>query len=193
MANRLLTHIKNLTQLSAEEEKQIEDVLEKRTIRKRQFLLHEHQIAKVAAFVLSGCLRSYSIDRNGFEHILQFAPENWWITDMYSFISGRESYLNVDALVDTEVLILNREDQQELCGKIPQLEHYFRVITEKALVSTQQRLMDNMSTTARQRYEKFCGTYPGLINSLPQKLIASYIGITPEFLSKIRGEFLRES
>ncbi|GMU86664.1 MAG: hypothetical protein AMXMBFR48_19060 [Ignavibacteriales bacterium] len=191
MANTLLAHIKNLTQLSADDEKQIEDVLEKKTIRKRQFLLHEHQIAKVASFVLSGCLRSYSIDRNGFEHILQFAPENWWITDMFSFISGKESYLNVDALVDTEVLILRREDQQTLCEKIPQLEHYFRVITEKALVSTQQRLMDNMSTTARQRYEKFCNTYPGLINTLPQKLIASYIGITPEFLSKIRGEALK--
>ncbi|MGB3946549.1 MAG: Crp/Fnr family transcriptional regulator, partial [Bacteroidia bacterium] len=178
--------------LSSQEQKCLMDKLLIKKIKKKQFFLHEKQIAKETAYVLNGCLRSYSIDNNGFEHVLQFAPQGWWITDMYSFISQKEGYLNIDALEDTEVLLLTRESQLALFDHLPQLERYFRILTEKALVSNQQRLMDNLSLTAKQRYRNFCKTYPTLINVLPQKQIASYIGVTPEFLSKMRSNLKSE-
>ncbi len=160
-------------------------------VKRKKILMHEGQISRDVAFVLSGCLRSYSIDENGFEHILQFAPVDWWITDMYSFISQKPAFLNVEAITDSEVALLSRTDQLDLFDKIPKLERYFRILTENSLVSSRQRLIDNMSLTAKQRYSNFCNTYPSIINDIPQKLIASYIDVTPEFLSKMRGELLR--
>ncbi|GAB1370244.1 Crp/Fnr family transcriptional regulator [Candidatus Kapaibacterium sp.] len=174
--------------LDINEEEIIEQHLVYKKIKKRQYFLHEHQTAQNSAFVISGCLRSYSIDENGSEHILQFAPEKWWITDMHSFISQGASRLNIDALLDSEIYILSREHQNKLFDLVPKLERYFRIITEKALVSSRQRVLDTLELTAKERYTKFCNVYPGLINSIPQKLIASYIGVTPEFLSKLRAE-----
>lgn len=191
MIQKLFDGISKYTSLSKQDEKLISATLIQKTIRKKQFFLHENQVAKSVAFVTSGCLRSYSIDQNGFEHILQFAPPNWWITDMYSFILQKESHLNINALADTDILLLSREDQLMLFDAIPNLERYFRIITEKSLVNSHQRLLDNLSLTAKQRYLKFCEVYPTLINELPQKQIAAYIGITPEFLSKVRSESLK--
>ena len=160
---------------------------------KREILLHEGQIASDVAFVLSGCLRSYSVDENGFEHILQFAPADWWITDMYSFISNKKAFLNIEVINAGEIALLSRKDQLQLFEEVPALERYFRIITENALVSSRQRLVDNLSLTARQRYDQFCETYPSLVNDIPQKLIASYIGVTPEFLSKMRSDYQRQT
>ncbi len=157
-------------------------------VRKKQFLIHEGQVAKEVAFVVSGCLRSYSIDQNGFEHILQFAPAGWWITDMYSFIAQKESNLNIDAIMDTEVYLLSRENQLRLFDEIPKLERHFRILTENSLVGSHKRLIETLSLTAKERYQNFCKTYPSVINDIPQKSIAAYIGVTPEFLSKLRGE-----
>lgn len=160
-------------------------------VQRKELLFKEGQIAKDVAFVLSGCLRSYSVDENGFEHILQFAPADWWITDMYSVLSQKPAYLTIEVIEAGEVALLSREDQLHLFDEVPALERYFRIITENALVSTRQRLIDNLSLTARQRYEQFCQTYPSLVHDIPQKLIASYIGVTPEFLSKMRSDLLR--
>jgi CRP-like cAMP-binding protein len=156
--------------------------------KRRESLLQQGQVSRDAAFVLSGCMRAYSLDDNGFEHVLQFAPPGWWITDMYSWISKKESNLCIEAIKDAQVALLSRDDQLELFDRIPKLERYFRILAENALVSTRTRLMENMSLTAKQRYHIFLKTYPNLGNDIPQKLIASYIGVTPEFLSKIRGE-----
>ncbi|MBL7759724.1 MAG: Crp/Fnr family transcriptional regulator [Sediminibacterium sp.] len=150
-------------------------------VKRKKILMHEGQISRDVAFVLSGCLRSYSIDENGFEHILQFAPVDWWITDMYSFISQKPAFLNVEAITDSEVALLSRTDQLDLFDKIPKLERYFRILTENSLVSSRQRLIDNMSLTAKQRYSNFCNTYPSIINDIPQKLIASYIDVHQSF------------
>lgn len=186
--------LQNLTRhisLSAEDKKKIAERFLIQEVQRKEVLIHEGQIARDVAFVLSGCLRSYSVDENGFEHILQFAPADWWITDMYSFISQKPAYLNVEVISAGSVALLSREDQIVLFNEVPALERYFRIITENALVSTRQRLIDNLSLTARQRYQHFCETYPSLVHDIPQKLIASYIGVTPEFLSKMRSEWLR--
>lgn len=190
-AQKLFDGIKRHSNLTPECEAMIASRLSKRIIKRKQYFLHEGQIAKSAAFVINGCLRSFSIDENGFEHILQFAPQNWWITDMYSFISEKESFLNINALEDSEVLILTRRDQIELFDKVPALERYFRIITENSLVNSHRRLLDNLALPAKDRYLKFCQIYPTLVNTLPQKQIAQYLGITPEFLSKVRSEALR--
>jgi CRP-like cAMP-binding protein len=165
--------------------------LQPKTLKKKEYLLKEHQVADSAAFVIQGCLCSYSVDANGFRHNLQFAPPDWWITDMYSFISGLAGHLNIQALEHSEVLLLSRENQLKLFNQIPALERYFRILTEKSLVSSRKRLMDNLSLSAEQRYLNFCTAYPGLINHLTQKEIASYIGVTPEFLSKLRHQLAK--
>ena len=156
-------------------------------LKRGQTVLRSGEVARDAAFVVSGCLRSYSLDENGFEHTLQFATAGWWITDMYSWISGRPADQQIEAVRESQVLMLSRRDQLGLFDRVPGLERYFRILTENALVSARQRLTENMSLTARQRYQNFCSRHPELLHLIPQKLIASYIGITPEFLSKIRA------
>ncbi|HMR18366.1 MAG TPA: Crp/Fnr family transcriptional regulator [Sphingobacterium sp.] len=188
MVEKLIQHIGSITPLTAVEEQIIKDLVREKTVLRKQFLHRTGDIAQFSAFVVQGCLRSYTIDRKGFEHILQFAPENWWISDMYSFIKNQPSELNIDALLDTQVLLLSRSCQLSIFDQIPKLERYFRILTENALAASNHRTMDYLSLPAKIRYQKFCDFYPTLIHSIPQKYIASYIGITPEFLSKLRAE-----
>jgi len=188
----ILKNIAKHIHLNANEEKHFVSLLKEKSIKRKQFILHENEICLNSSFVTKGCLRGYTIDQNGFEHILQFAPPDWWIADMYSLISQKPGNLNIDAIEDTEVLLLSRKDQEKLFIDIPKFEHFFRVITENSLVNSRQRLLDNLSLTAQQRYESFCHHYPTLIEKLPQKLIASYIGVTPEFLSKVRADYKKK-
>jgi CRP-like cAMP-binding protein len=167
-------------------------LLEFKKISSKQFLLHAGEICKHSSFVISGCLRGYTIDKDGFEHVLNFAPQDWWIGDMQSMINQVPGNLNIEALFETEVLMLSKSDQENLYKKVPKFERFFRIITEKSLIAYQQRLMDNLSLTAQERYLKFCTTYPTLINTIPQKQIAAYIGVTPEFLSKLKAKYLKE-
>lgn len=183
-----LENMRKHVRLSEAEESIVLSKLRPVKLKRREHLLKQGQVSRDLAFVVEGCLRAYALDDNGFEHILQFAPTGWWISDMSSVISRRESLLNVDAIKPSEVLLLSREDQLSLFDEVPKLERYFRVLTENGLVSSRMRLIENLSLTARQRYHRFCQTYPNLINEIPQKYIASFIGVTPEFLSKIRGE-----
>jgi len=136
-------------------------------------------------FVTKGILRSYTVDKNGFEHVLQFAPPGWWIADMYSLITQQPGSLSIDAVEDSDVLLLPKQELDKLYNEIPAFERFFRILAENALVTFQQRLIDNLSLTAKERYANFCKRYPLLIERLPQKQVASYIGVTPEFLSKM--------
>ncbi len=185
-----LDNMRRHIRLTEEEEAVVLSKLRPVKLKRREHLLKQGTVARDLAFVIEGCLRAYALDDNGFEHILQFAPAGWWISDMSSVISRRDSLLNVDAIKPSEILLLSREDQLALFDDVPKLERYFRVLTENGLVSSRMRLIENLSLTARQRYQRFCQTYPNLINEIPQKYIASFIGVTPEFLSKIRGEKL---
>jgi CRP-like cAMP-binding protein len=181
----LLEHISKHISLHKDEEAQIIAHLKNKKLKKKQFLLQEGDIQRQRAFVTSGCLRSYSIDKNGFEHVLQFAPAGWWIGDMRSYITQGPGILNIDAIEDSELLLLSKEALDELFKTIPKLERLFRILTENSLATYQQRLIDNLSLAAIERYNNFCRLYPSLIELLPQKQIASYIGVTPEFLSKM--------
>lgn len=167
-------------------------LLNEKTLKRRQYLLNEGEVCKTTAFVLSGCLRSYSVDRNGFEHILQFAPRGWWIADIASLITKQPAKLNIDALEDSEILLLTREDQLTLFDKVPKFERFFRVMIENSIAANHNRLLDYMGLSAMERYEMFCKRYPMLVQTLPQKQIAYYLGVTPEFLSKMKAEMLRK-
>ncbi|MBX7226081.1 MAG: Crp/Fnr family transcriptional regulator [Chitinophagales bacterium] len=186
----LLDNVRRYIQLTPAEEKTFLSFFEFKKIKKKQFLLHQRSICPATAFVLNGCLRGYTIDDNGFEHILQFAPQDWWIADMYSVLSGNPGNLNIDAIEDTEVLLLPRDVREKLFEQIPKTERYFRILMEKSLISIRQRLMDNFSLSAVERYKLFSKTYPTIVHTLPQKYIASYIGVTPEFFSKMKKELL---
>jgi len=188
----ILNNIRRHIDLTKKEETIFVSSLQEKKLKKKQFLIHENEVSKFTAFVTKGCLRSYSIDRNGFEHILQLAPVNWWIADIYSLISKQPGKLNIDALEDSEVILLHREEQDKLFEAIPKLERFFRILTENSIAANHGRLLDYMGLTAQERYEAFCKRYPSLMQALPQKHIASYIGVTPEFLSKMKAELLRK-
>lgn len=184
----ILNSIKKHVLLNEEEEACFCSFFSQRKVKNKETLLKEGEIADATFFVNEGCLRSYNIDENGFEHILQFAPSGWWIADLYSVISKRPGTLNIDALENSIVLVMLRSDQERLFIELPKIERYFRIITENSLVSHRQRLIDNMSLSAPERYEVFCKRYPELIHTLPQKQIAAYIGVTPEFFSKMKSK-----
>jgi CRP-like cAMP-binding protein len=188
MSQLLIANIERFIKLTDEEKYMILSIMQSKKIRKRQYFIQEGDTSRHSAFVLKGCMRSYFVDTNGFEHILQFAIEDWWITDLMSTITGKPARLNVDALEDTEVLLLPREDQLELFEKCPKFEKYFRIITENGMISSQQRLLDNLSLPAIDRYNNFVQKYPLFAQRIPQTQIAAYLGITPEFLSKIRNQ-----
>lgn len=155
-------------------------------------ILHSGEICKHSYFVNNGLLRSFNINDNIVEHVLHFACEGWWIGDMYSLISQKPGNLFIEVLEDAEVVLLSKENQEQLFIEIPKLERFFRILTENSLVSNQERLMDNLSLAAEERFEKFCKKYPSLIQKVPQKQIASYIGVTPEFFSKMKSKMLRK-
>lgn len=182
----LFKNIARFIPLRPEAEQFLTSVLRERKLKRKQFLYHEGEIATYTAFVNKGLLRSYSIDKNGEEHILQFAPEDWWITDMHSVISNQPGLLNIDAIEESELLLLSTYDREKLLHDFPEFERFFRLLVEKALVTHQQRLLDNISLTAAEKYDKFSKKYPQLIQRVPGVQIASYLGMTPEFLSKIR-------
>jgi CRP-like cAMP-binding protein len=165
---------------------------ETRQYKAKTIILNAGEICKHSYFVNSGVLRSFNINDNIVEHVLSFACNGWWIGDMYSLLSQKPGNLFIEVLEDAEVVLLSKEHQELLYLEIPKLERFFRILTENSLVANQERLMDNLSLTAEERFEKFCKKYPTLIQKVPQKQIASYIGVTPEFFSKMKSRILRK-
>ena len=183
------THIR----LEAEEKDIFLSMLKQQKVKRKQHILREGEICRVSSFVLTGCLRGYTVDADGTEHVLNFAGPNWWIADMYSLLSQKPGILNIEAMEETEILTLSKTDQERLYKEVPHFERFFRIITENSLVSYQQRLLDNLSLTAEERYSSFCKRYPNLVNELPARQIAAYIGVTPEFFSKMKHHLLKNS
>lgn len=181
----ILKSISKHIRLTKDEEDYFLSILKEKKVKKKQFLSQEGDISKGPVFVLKGILRSYAVDKNGFEHILQFAPSAWWMADMYSMVTQFPGHLSIDAIENSEVLLLPKPELDKLYTRIPSFERFFRILAENSLITYQQRIIGNLSQTAKERYNNFCKTYPSLIECLPQKQVASYIGVTPEFLSKM--------
>ena len=159
----------------------------KRLFLKKQYLLQDGDVCKYTAFVEKGLLRTFTVDGKGNDHVLQFSMEGWWIADLYSFYTGEISSYNIEALEDCELLLITEPNYEILLNKIPILERYFRILIQNNLIATQRRLMDSMSVQAEEKYLKLIDNFPDCLQRIPQHMIASYLGITRETLSRIRG------
>ena len=188
----ILQNIAKHVSLTPEEEILLLSKIETKQFKAKTILLSSGEIADCTYFVNSGILRSFNINDNIIEHVLHFACEGWWIGDMYSYISEKPGNLFIEVLEDAEIVTISKENHQELYKEIPKLERFFRILAENSLVAHQERLMDNLSLSAEERFEKMCKKYPSLIQKVAQKHLASYIGVTPEFFSKMKARLLKK-
>jgi len=190
-AQPLLEYFNKLISLSHEEQELIKEKFNPHLFLKKQFALQHGDVCEYFYFVVRGCLRLYMVDDKGVYHILQFATENYWILDLTSFHKKKAAVLNIDALEDTVVLRINHADLIDLYLKAPKFDRIFRVLLENHFMLQQQRMTQLFSSTAEERYLLFLETYPHLLNRLSQVQIAAYLGVTPEFLSRIRSRMAK--
>lgn len=188
MYDAILAHVGQFVALEPAEADYFTSLLKYKLLRKRQYLVQAGDVCKFDSFVLNVCLRTYFVDERGSEHVVQFAVENWWTGDLYSFLSGSPAAYNTDALEDSELLQLDQPSLDALYERVPKFERFFRILSQRAFVAAEQRVIATISQTAEERYRHFIGRYPGLDQRVPQHLIASYLGFTPEFLSRIRRQ-----
>src|SRR5690554_2183079 len=188
MFEQLHKKINQVVNLNDEEFDFCKSLFIPKKLRKRQYLLQEGDVCKHTIFVEKGLLRSYINDEKGSEPILQFAFEGWWMADLYSFLTNEPSLYNIDALEDCELLMITQESWDTLLDHIPAMERFFRILIQNNLIATQRRLMGSMSETAEEKYVKLLQTFPECIQRVPQHMIASYLGITRETLSRTRSQ-----
>jgi CRP-like cAMP-binding protein len=186
MKQFLKQNIANHISLSENETEEFCNLFQQKRIKKKSFLLSAGEVCKFEGFVVKGLFRLYHIDQNGFEQTLYFAIENWWITDIDSFTNEVPSQLFIEALEDSEVLLISKTDKEFAYTHLPKIEKLFRVMTQKTHVALQRRMIDNLSKTGEMRYLEFSEKYPQLIQRLSNIQIAAYLGITNVFLSNIR-------
>ncbi|MDW7694216.1 Crp/Fnr family transcriptional regulator [Flammeovirgaceae bacterium SG7u.111] len=184
----LKENIKKNIQLSDTELEEFCKHFHPKSIKKKDFLLTQGKVCKYEGFVLEGCFRIFTIDNEGNENTLYFAVKDWWLMDIDSFMNRTPSDLNIQALEDSKVLLINRADKLALYESHPFVEKLFRVMSQKALVAWQRRLIRNNCLTAKERYHYFLTTYPDISSKVTDKQIASYLGITHEFLSKLKKQ-----
>jgi len=182
----LLQNVADLIALDENEAAFFISLLQPKTLKKKAYLLRPGDICLTENFITRGCVRVYTIDNNGFEHIVAFGVENWWVGDLYSFVTGTPAAYFIDALEDTELWQISKPGLDELYKEVPKFERFFRIRLQNAFIAQQRRISQNLSFTAAQRYLCFIEKYPGLEQRIPQKQVAAYLGITPEFLSMIR-------
>lgn len=182
----LKQNIKKNLELSNEVLERVCNCFKPLDCKKRDFLLTQGSICKFEGFVVEGCFRVFTLDKKGNENTLYFAAKDWWLMDIDSFMNQTPSDLNMEALEDSKVLIIDRQDKMALYESLSDVEKLFRIMSQKALVSWQRRLVRNHCETAKERYFHFLQTYPDIASKLTDKQIAGYLGIRHEFLSKIK-------
>lgn len=187
MFERLAQNIAEHITITAEDFEFCKSLFIPKKLRRKQYLLQEGDVCKYTVFVEKGLLRSYTVDDKGAEHILQFALEGWWMGDLYSFLTNEPSIYNIDALEDCELLMITHPSWELLLKKLPVFERFFRIIIQNNLIATQRRLMGSLSETAEEKYNRLIQSNPDCLQRVPQHMIASYLGITRETLSRIRS------
>jgi CRP-like cAMP-binding protein len=165
---------------------QIQAVSVLKSLHKRQFLLQAGEVWAYNAFVTSGCLRTYTIDAKGAEHIMNFAVENWWIGDRQSLTSGQPSTYNIDAVEESTVLLIKHEDFEQLRHGMPTLNELVNSVLHNSFLASQNRIHASISYSAEEKYRDFMRKYPTLVTRIPQHMVASYLGMTTETLSRVR-------
>jgi CRP-like cAMP-binding protein len=182
----LRTHLSRHIQVNEKEIEIIDSFFRARTLRKRQYLLQAGDVCRTENFILKGCLRAYTTDPEGQEHIAMFGIEDWWISDLYSFLTATPATQHIDALEDSEVLSIEKPDLEKLYDLVPQFNQFFRIMLQNAFVANQQRILASISQTAEEQYVNFKKKYPAIDQRVPQHQVASYLGISPETISRIR-------
>lgn len=188
MLEPLISHFEGYLPLEEKEKQLLEGRVTQRRIKRRQLILQEGFPCKHYSFVIEGCFKMYGVDSKGTEHNIQFAAENDWIADIGSFHADKPSKLFIEAIEPSLILQIEKEDLYFLYRSIPKLDRIFKVIIEHKFIELQNRVLQNIGSTAQERYVTFLEQYPQLALRLPNTQIASYLGITPEFLSKIRSD-----
>ena len=191
MFQRIREYLSRSVRLSEEEIKIFENSLELRLVPKKTILLQAGEVCNFEAYINKGCIREYFIDDAGIELTLQFATEDWWVSDITSFEDQIPSDMYIETLEDCELLVLTRQSKENLINEIPQLERMFRLMIQRHLSKLQKRLFKTVSSTAMDQYIEFVTRYPTISQRVSQQYIASYLGITPEFLSRLRAKHLK--
>lgn len=187
----ILKNIAKHIALDEQEKQFFLSLLQTKQAKRKEIILQAGLVSSDSIYVNNGVLRSFTVDENGVEHIVSFAPQDWWIADLYSYFSGQPAIQTIEVVEDAELFLLSRAHQDLLYERVPKFERFFRILIEKSLISNQQRIIDSLSLPAKEQYLKFCKRYPTLINVLPRKYIAAYIGVTPEFFSKMVSSLVK--
>jgi len=191
MYDSLYQYILSKVHINIEEFEVVKESFTPKKLRKRQYLLQEGEVCRYVAFVVKGVLRQYLVDDKGNEHITQFAIEDWWISDRESMTNETPSIYNIDALEDCELLLITKESTMELEQKVPAFNELMNVIKERSAFAGQKRVVSALSYSAEEKYQNFIETYPQIVQRVPQHMIASYLGIKPETLSRLRSRSVK--
>jgi CRP-like cAMP-binding protein len=186
----LITHIGKFCSIHPEKLQAIEPCFEHRTYKKKQFLLQEGDRCHEKFFIVKGCVYMYYLRQNGIEQTIDFAIENWWTSDFMAFPNHRAAQFSIRAVETTTVLAISAERQRELLHKVPELNEYFHFVFQKAYAASQNRLKKLYELSKEELYRTFSQDYPDFIQRVPQYLLASFLGFTPEYLSEIRRKYI---
>ncbi|MEJ2904342.1 Crp/Fnr family transcriptional regulator [Pedobacter panaciterrae] len=188
MYPELLAHIKRYVQLESYEEQLLCDSIELKILKKKEYLLEAGKLCKGDYFIVKGCLRQFYINKKLNEQIINFGLENWWIADQDSLLNKQPSTTNIQAIEPSELLFLSEKNKTVLFEKVPRLESYFRIMMQKAFVASQRRIGYIFNQTEEERYRHFSSLFPDFMQRVPQYMLASYLGFTPQFLSRLRAK-----
>jgi CRP-like cAMP-binding protein len=191
MHTTLIHNIEEIVPLKEEEILLINDAFKPIQLKKKQFLLQKGQSSNHMRFVAEGCLKLYRIDDTGKEHILQFGIKGWWVNDLYAFLTQKPATFFIQAITDCTVLQVHRDQLNKLYDRIHMMDRFFRIKTQNGYVALQERTINSMSQTADERYQDFISRYRDMEQQIPQYMIASFLGITPEHLSALRKSFTK--
>ncbi|MEP7108011.1 MAG: Crp/Fnr family transcriptional regulator [Ferruginibacter sp.] len=192
MFDQINDYVTKCTAISREELVYFNSILEYKSVPKKTILLREGDVCNFEAYIIKGCIRNYYIDENGFEVTLQFAIEDWWVSDIASFHDHTPANLFIETLEDCELLVLSPQTKEELLAKVPKLERVFRIMVQRNLAVLQSRLFKTIATSAQDKYLDFLNRYPAIPQRVAQHYIASYLGISAEFLSKVRTKMAKK-
>jgi len=188
MSLELRKHLEEIIDLNDEEFTEINSHFKSKKLKKNQFLIQEEEQVHNLYFVIKGLLKATYLDQNGKEYIIQFAMENWWISDFQAFYQNQPSNINIICLESVELLSISKQNLEELCKKSHKMEHFFRVKNSFGYVALQQRILSLLSTNARERFDQLLKQYPQLMQRVSKTLIASYLGISRETLSRLHSK-----
>ncbi len=191
MFSEIDTYVSKCISLTPEETSYFQSLLHPKSVKKKTFLQQAGEPCGFEGFIIKGCIKMFYIDENGFEVIIHFATENWWIGDIANFSGQKKSTLYLEALEDSELLMISIEEKEKLYQQVPKFERMFRLMIQKTHETMMNRLISTISRPAEERYLDFIAKYPTIPQRVPQHLIASYLGISPEFLSKLKAKLTK--